>query len=91
MPYLLLVLMLGSGVTFLLSVFRAMRFAQRHTEQLEGAIQRSSWRIRLFIRNGYGEELETERKRLARAWLIAAICFFASAAFLMLTAPPPEG
>ena len=90
MPYVLLILMLGSGITFLLSVFRGMRFAQRHKEQLEGVIERSSWWIRLFIRDGYGKELESERKRLARVWFIAGICFFASAALLMLTAPPPE-
>lgn len=74
---------------FFFSAFRAMRFAARHKDWLPGVMDRTTWWLRLFKGNGYGEDLEEERRRLARWCLVTAVLFFATAGVIVAQAPPP--
>ncbi len=71
-----LVLTVLFGGLFFFTFFRAVRFAKRHQDQLTGVVEKSSWWIRLFVKNGFGQEAERERKGLAMQWLIAAVLSF---------------
>ena len=76
LPTVLLILIGVTGVLFFTAFVRAARFARRHEDKLTGIVDRSTWWLRLFAKNGYGAEVEQERKRLALQWLVTVVLFF---------------
>ena len=68
-----------AGILFFFSIYRAARFAQRHKDRLPGIVNRSTWWMRLFATNGYGEEAEAERRKLAFRLAASCALFFAIA------------
>ena len=88
MDAVLLILIVLLGGLFFFCFFRAAKFAKRHESQLTGIVEKSSWWIRLFAKNGYGPEAEKERKTLALQWLIVAILFFMVAGSAQLMYAP---
>lgn len=83
-----LVLIIFLGGLFFLCFFRAARFAKRHQAHLTGVVEKSSWWLRLFVKNGYGPEAEQERKAVALQWLIVAALFFIVAGSAQLIYAP---
>ena len=88
MDAVLLILIALLGGLFFLCFYRAAKFAKRHESQLTGIVEKSSWWIRLFVKNGYGTEVELERKTLALQWLIVAVLFFLVAGIAQLMYAP---
>lgn len=84
--FLVLITLLGG--LFFLCFFRAAKFAKRHQAHLTGIVEKSSWWLRLFVKNGYGPEAERERKTLALQWLIIAVLFFLVAGSAQLMYSP---
>lgn len=84
--FLILTTLLGG--LFFLCFFRAAKFAKRHEAQLTGILEKSSWWIRLFAKNGYGPESERERKTLALQWLTVGALFFIVAGSAQLIYAP---
>ena len=76
MDAIFLVLIALLGGLFFLCFFRAARFAKQHQAQLTGIVEKSSWWIRLFAKNGYGVEAERERKTLALQGVTVAVLIF---------------
>ncbi len=72
--FLILIALLGGF--FFFSFFRAAKFASRHKDRLTTLGDKASWWMRLFVKNGFGTDVESERKKLAMQWLISGVLFF---------------
>lgn len=88
MPLMLTILTVVVGLAFFITAFRAMRFAQRHKDRLETVTDKTTWWMRLFMKNGYGADAEEERRRLALQVLIPFALFFALAGAAQLMVMP---
>ena len=86
-----LVLLAVAGVVFFTGFIRAARFAQRNKDKLPGIVNRSTWWIRLLMRNGYGPELEDERSKLALHLFAGFAMFFAIAGAAQFLFAPAAG
>ena len=65
-----LVVMVVAGLSFFAAFIRASRFGLRNKSKLQSLAERSTWWLRLFVRNGYGPEADGERRSIA--WHLAA-------------------
>ena len=67
---------LPCAAIFLASLIRACIFAHHHRDQFRTSMERSSWFLRVFMRNGFGARLESKRRLLAIVILASGAGFF---------------
>ena len=73
-----------SALSIFATIIRAMRFAGRHKDKLTTDLDKAMWWLRLLVRNGYGEEHDTERKRMVIPVVVSLAVFFGNGLFVML-------
>ncbi len=84
--FLILIALLGGF--FFFSFFRTAKFANRHKDRLATLGDKASWWMRLFVQDGFGPDVEPERKKLALQWLISGVLFFLVAGSAQLIFTP---
>ena len=86
MSYIVLVIMVISGVAWLVGFIRASRFALKHKEKIGNTVAQSFWWLRLLSTNGYGQEQEAERRKHALGFFGPLALIFICIGLLHLTA-----